>query len=972
MRRIHVISHTHWDREWYLPFQSFRLKLIHLVDELLDLLEKDPHFKYFMLDGQTIVLDDYLVMRPEKETLLRKHIRNGRILVGPWHILPDMYLVGPESHIRNLLQGDRTARRFGSKMMVGYIPDPFGHPGQLPQILRGFGIETSCLWRGLDEEPTEFWWDAPDGSRVLMAYLRDGYGNGASLPAGNPPAFTEALAAAADSLAAHSAISDYLIMFGNDHMEPSVNTSSAIANANRNLPDTHVIHSTLPIFISALQAEIKKKKLVLPTVTGELRASKRMHLLPGVLSTRIWIKQRNYASENLLLKWVEPFCTWQELATGSRTSILNQKSEIIHEAWRLLMENHPHDSICGSSIDQVHDEMKVRFDQVDQIGEELTRQSLETIAGIINTAEKAKSPIENLKLAVVVFNPNSVECTDIASAALELPDGVDEFNLLDENGKSQPYQTRGLGSREIINMTMDKKALRSAFASISDGRVIGMAILEVKINRQGSQVYIDSRLSDEAEPNLAAWIAARKQIDEYISDSAINEYHVRARSASAIQIVFTAPQVPALGYRTFWVEALPPSEKAPIHLNPLVKFLLPMARLPLLQKLATRKRYARPPYRIENEFFLVELNKDASLTLMDKRLNQVYEGLNRIVDGGDCGDEYNYAPPARNRYTSPRLKRVTRVSGPVQQSLAVELELKSPLSLTPDRKARSLEQVILPITTTITLSNGVPRVDIRTVLVNSVRDHRLRVHFPAPFTADTGSQDGHFEVVERRFELPPFDESWVEQPRPEEPQRAFTDISDGKTGLMIANRGLPEVEVLKNAQGNAEIALTLLRCIGWLSRDDFSTRKGHAGPFLETPGAQLPGQCFFEYSIIPHPGRWDSAFWQAYAFNSPFRAVSTGLHAGNLSSTFSFVEATPETFVISAVKPGEAGQAWLVRGFNISNEPIKVTLRPWMSFKKVKLVNLAEEIQSLLQSDQSGCVTFPVRAHQIVSVMFQP
>jgi alpha-mannosidase len=972
MRNIHIISHTHWDREWYRTFQSFRLKLVLLVDELLDLLENDPHFKHFMLDGQTIVLDDYLAMRPEREALLHKHIQKGRILIGPWHILPDMYLVGPESHIRNLLQGDRTARRFGSKMMVGYIPDPFGHPGQLPQILGGFGIETACLWRGLDEEPAEFWWESPDGSRVLMAYLRDGYGNGASLPAGNPPAFAEALAAAADSLAAHSVMSDYLIMFGNDHMEPPVNTSTAIAYANKKLPDTCVIHSTLPIFISVLQAQIKKKKLVLPTVTGELRASRRMHLLPGVLSTRIWIKQRNYASENLLLKWVEPFSTWQELATGSQTSILNQKSEIIQQIWRLLMENHPHDSICGCSIDQVHDEMKVRFDQVDQMGEELTRQSLETIAGIINTAESSKSPIENLKLAVVVFNPNSVACTDIASAAIELPDGVDEFNLMDENGISLPYQMRGLGSREIINLTMDAKALKSAFASISDGRAIGMAIQDVKVNRQGSQVYIDSRLSDEAEPNMAVWNAARKQIDEYIADSAITDYQVRARSTSGIQIVFTAAQVPALGYHTFWVQALPPMEKAPIRLNPLVKFLLPMARLPLLQKLATRKRYASPPYRIENEFFLVELHKDASLKLLDKRFNLVYEGLNRILDGGDCGDEYNYAPPAMDHLTSPRLKRVTLVRSPVQQSLVVELELKSPLSLASDRKSRSQEQVILPITTTITLSKSVPRVDIRTALVNNARDHRLRIHFPAPFTTNIGSQDGHFEVVDRRVELPPFDDTWMEQPRPEVPQRAFTDISDGKTGLMIANRGLPEVEVLKNVQGNAEIALTLLRCIGWLSRDDFSTRKGHAGPFMETPGAQLPGQWFFEYSIIPHPGGWDSAFWQAYAFNSPLRAVSTSMHTGNLSSTLSFVEAAPETFVISAVKPTVVGHAWLVRGYNITDQPITVTLRPWMPFKKVVLVNLAEANQSPLQPDQSGCVTFPVHAHQIVSVLFQP
>jgi alpha-mannosidase len=838
--------------------------------------------------------------------------------------------------------------------------------------LRGFGIKTVCLWRGLDEELAELWWESPDGSCVLTSYLRDGYGNGASLPAGNPPAFAEALSAAADSLAVHSAISDYLIMFGTDHMEPPVNTSTAIAYANKILPDTRVIHSTLPRFITALQADIRKKKLVLPTVIGELRASKRMHLLPGVLSTRIWIKQRNYASENLLLKWVEPFTTWQELATGSQSSILNQKSEIIRQAWRLLMENHPHDSICGCSIDQVHEEMKVRFDQVDQIGEELTRQSLETIAGTINTADNSKSPNENLNLAVVVFNPNSAAFTDIASAAIELPDGVDEFDLLDENGITQPYQTLGLGSREIINMTMDSKALQSAFASISDGRAIGMAIQDVRVSRQGSQVYIDSLLSDEAEPNLAVWNGARKQIDEYISDSAITDYHVRARSASAIQIVFTAPQVPALGYRTFWVQALPAIEKVPIRLNPLVKFLLPMARLPLLQKLATRKRYARPPYRIENEFFMVELRKDASLTLLDKRCNQVYEGLNRILDGGDCGDEYNYGPPAIDRLTSPCLKRVTLIRGPVQQSLEVEMELKSPLSLTPDRKSRSQEQVILPITTTITLSKNVPRVDIRTALVNNARDHRLRIHFPAPFTTNIGSQDGHFEVVDRRVELPPFDDTWVEQPRPEVPQRAFTDVSDGKTGLMIANRGLPEVEVLKNAQGNAEIALTLLRCIGWLSRDDFSTRKGHAGPFIETPGAQLPGQWFFDYSIIPHSGGWNTAFWQAYAFNNPLRAVSTGMHAGNLSSALSFVEAAPETFVISAVKPTEVGHAWLVRGYNITDDPIRVTLKPWNPFKKVALVNLAEANQSPLQPDQSGCVTFPVRAHQIVSVVFQP
>src|SRR5512146_2749524 len=219
MQTIHLVSHTHWDREWYRPFQEFRLRLVHLVDGLLDLLASDRSYKHFMLDGQTIVLDDYLQIRPEAEPALRRQVRAGRLLIGPWHILPDMFLVGPEAHIRNLLEGDRQARRFGSKMRIGYMPDSFGHIGQMPQILRGFGIDNASVWRGLDDQPTEFWWQSPDGSRVLMHYLRDSYSNGASLTATVPEQFTSQLNEEADLLAAHSPVTDLLVMFGTDHME---------------------------------------------------------------------------------------------------------------------------------------------------------------------------------------------------------------------------------------------------------------------------------------------------------------------------------------------------------------------------------------------------------------------------------------------------------------------------------------------------------------------------------------------------------------------------------------------------------------------------------------------------------------------------------------------------------------------------------------------------------------------------------
>ncbi|MCX6039315.1 MAG: hypothetical protein NTW99_15815, partial [Chloroflexi bacterium] len=239
--------------------------------------------------------------------------------------------------------------------------------------------------------------------------------------------------------------------------------------------------------------------------------------------------------------------------------------------------------------------------------------------------------------------------------------------------------------------------------------------------------------------------------------------------------------------------------------------------------------------------------------------------------------------------------------GPLQQTLELELELATPLTLAPHQKSRSKERTTLPITTTVTLTNGVPRVDIHTTVDNRARDHRLRVHFPAPFAAGTGAQDGHFDVIERPVGVPAFDETWVEQPRPEVPQRAFTSVTDGKSGLTVANRGLPEVEVLKNSAGNAEIAVTLLRCVGWLSAI-FSTRKGHAGPSLETPGAQMPGPWAFDYSIIPHAGSWQKAFAQAYAFETPMRLACTGLHTGTLPVSGSFVKVEPAAFVVSAVR----------------------------------------------------------------------
>jgi alpha-mannosidase len=934
-----------------------------------------------MLDGQTIVLDDYLHMRPENEENFRRHIQDGRILIGPWHILPDMFLVGPEAHIRNLLQGARTARKFGPKMPIGYIPDPFGHPGQVPQILKGFGIETAALWRGLSDQPAEMWWQSPDGSKVLLAYLRDSYSNGANLPVPNYDLFAQRIAVAGSSLAAHSAVNDHLIMLGTDHMEPSSHTSAAIAYANQHLPDTRVIHSTLPAYIESVQAQIKNPGRTIPTVHGELRACDRSPLLPGVLSTRMWIKQRNQHSQTLLEKWAEPFSVFAEnmIARQNKPAApeemasnrIRNVAPIIRQAWRLLMENHPHDSICGCSIDQVHDEMKPRFDQVDQIAEEITHQALHTLSGAVDTRS------DGVFSAVVLFNPFSQTHHDLIEIALNIPEDVAAYELISADKTVIPHEFIGSNNDVLANVLLRKSELRATIGAITDGHIAGAAIVNVKLSQQGSTVSINAILDDKGQPNIPEWRQAEKDIAGYEADPGVTHFHLLARTPQASKIRFVTPDIPPLGWQTLWVRAIPAQTSAPVAtVSPLLKPFLPLALRfaqsePGAKLLAAFDRgdVKKPPFAIENEFFRVHAVPDGTLTVTDKRTGTTFSGLNRFVDGGDGGDEYNYSPPQNDHLSIPKPAASKVFRRQLAPTIEIEYRLDVPTQLSPDRKTRSNKRDVIPITSRISLAPGVPRIDIHTEVDNRARDHRLRVHFPAPFAVDAADYDGHFEVVRRPIRIPKKGEKWVESPRPETHQGAFTSVSNGKVGLTIANRGLPEVEVLEN-DGHTEIAVTLLRSVGWLSRDDLPVRQGHAGPASETPGGQVQGKSIFEYAMILHKGDWQDSFLQAYAFQTDLRAIETGIHPGEIPAQGSFISPSPAGFIISAIKAAEHGKGWLVRGYNISSQTIQSDLEPLRRFAHATQVNLAEEELSPLEIDDDGKVVVPTAGHEIISVMF--
>jgi len=932
---LHVVSHTHWDREWYRTYQQFRFRLVHLVAELVDLMERDPSYRFFLLDGQTVVLEDVVDVRPDLEGRLRRLIQEGRLFIGPWFVLPDEFLVSPEALVRNLLLGDRIARAWGAKMAIGYVPDTFGHISQLPQLLCGFGMETAVIWRGVGDAPLEFRWAAPDGSEVLVCYLRDFYSNAAHLPA-DEDGFIAAVKGERDRLAPHAATSHLLLMQGTDHMFPRADLPRLLEAADRALPD-RVVHSSLPACVAAVRAELGEDGLrALPLRTGEMRDPSRAHLLPGVLSTRMWIKQRNHTCQTLLERWAEPFAALAapHLAPFAR------------RAWKYLLENHPHDSICGCSVDQVHQEMKVRFDWCEQMGEEVTWTALEAIAAQVDTQGEGT-------VALVVFNPSSTPRTDRVVAAVIPPVDPEGHVLVGPDGHPVPFQVLRHTVGAEMELTFDQETMRqmAAMAVAGGGVVYGdRAVRGMHVWREGNVGHLTlsvRRGTAGATPeHLADGIAT---LHALLQDATVERFTVRVREDEALEVAFVARDVPPLGYVTYrWVPHPTPSGFA--------------------------AKGGGGGVRIENEFLRVEADPETGrLTVTDRETGLVLSGVHRFVDGGDRGDEYNYCPPEEDlRVDRPaRPPVIRREADALGESLVIEMVYRVPEALAPERSRRSQEWVDLPITTRVTLMAGVRRVDFETVVENTARDHRLRVHFPVPFAVEQAWVEGHWDVIAQAVSgsagCQPARPEWAEQPVPTRPQQGWVCLSDGQFGVTVANRGLPEIEVAQADSLRPEIALTLLRCVGWLSRDDFPCRSGHAGPALPVPEAQCLGRHTFRYALIPHAGDWRSAFVEADSFQTDLRALSVPAHPGPLPPVLSFVQIDPPALRLSALKPPEHGEGIILRLWNGEDRPIEGTVRFWRPFARAVRVNLAEEGGELLATD-TDTLRLTVGGRQVVTV----
>ncbi|MBP3388687.1 MAG: hypothetical protein J6K98_02300, partial [Clostridia bacterium] len=442
-----VISHTHWDREWYMPLENFRHRLVDLMDRLLVILEENPAY-IFHLDAQTVVLEDYLTVRPEKREQLRQYVSRRRLMVGPWYLQNDFYLTSGESTVRNLLEGQKLCREFGGSGKTGYAADQFGNVSQLPQIMRGFGIDNFIFGRGFSRfdvaedgtktpkaTPTEFIWKGPDGSEVLAIHMRHWYNNAQRFSADidKSTRFLESIARHYDN---DLTFTPYLLLMnGVDHLEAQPDILQVAEAVQKRLPEgQHFLQYNMDDYVDAVKEYVDANGVRLDEVCGELRCDYGITVLQGTLSSRAYLKAANAEAQVLMENRLEPLYAMLE-KQGMYGIYPHDR---LTYTWKNILRNHPHDSICGCSHDAVHAHMENRYAEIMEFGEEQLRRGVLTAAE--HTAASRKGGERDY--LVTVANTLAIPLTGTVAVDIKMlcSDDMERFRILDEDGNPVAFQ----------------------------------------------------------------------------------------------------------------------------------------------------------------------------------------------------------------------------------------------------------------------------------------------------------------------------------------------------------------------------------------------------------------------------------------------------------------------------------------------------------------------------------------------------
>ncbi|EJC3745598.1 alpha-mannosidase [Enterococcus faecium] len=753
-KKVYIISHSHWDREWYMAYEQHHMRLIELIDDLLELFEVDPSFNSFHLDGQTIILDDYLQVRPEKRQAIQQAINEGKLRIGPFYILQDDFLISSESNVRNMLIGMEESRKWGTPVMLGYFPDTFGNMGQTPQLMKQAGISAAAFGRGVkpigfdnqvleaenySSQYSEMWWKGPDQTAIFGLLFANWYSNGNEIPVEKEAALAFWKQKLADA-EQYASTNHLLMMNGVDHQPVQKDISKAIHLANELFPDYEFIHSNFTDYLEAVQKDVPED---LGSVEGELTSQETdgWYTLANTASARVYLKQWNTKVQRQLENITEPLATMAYEVSG------NYPHDQLDYAWKTLMQNHPHDSICGCSVDSVHREMIPRFEKADEVGKYLAQDSLEQLTAAIDTTGFPKD-----SFPFVIVNTAGMDKTGEAEITIEL-----ERKRFAEGIPEQLYQ-------ELENLPKRKYHVETK-----------------------SGATIPAILSEETV--------------QFGYDLPKDRFRV-PYMARMIKVTLPLENMPAFSWETFALvegEAKEEEKETMIHQSgriiengPLHLTIEKNGTITMEDRKNKRKLNNLHIFEdigdIGNEYIFKQPFCDQPILSSNKENSEVKV----LVDTPEIA----------------KISILQEMEIPVSADERLEKEQQMVVEFRYRKAERSKEKRILQIKTIMTIRKDSKKIDFETTLDNQMKDHRLRVLFPTKLHVEHHEADSIFEVVKRPNHV---SKSW-ENPTNPQHQQAFVNIHDEEYGVTVGNFGLNEYEVTEDGQ----IAVTLLRSVGEL------------------------------------------------------------------------------------------------------------------------------------------------------------
>lgn len=926
--KVHIVPHTHWDREWRYPIWKSRSLLVDFIDNLLRVLKEQPTYSQFLLDGQSVIIEDYLQVRPERRAEVEKYISEGRITCGPWYNLPDLYPLDGECLVRNLLKGYRVSSELGRTMNIAYTSFGWGQTAQFPQIYAGFGIDFCITAKRLSDErcpEAEFMWESPDGTKILTSKLghegraqfflttvipakynvendkdfhidwknsgmvyhkaNAGEDNVDHFRFGEEPEFypetvkenIEKCIVGTDNTVVPET---RFFPAGCDYSGCIEELHKIIDRANADFDDYEFKHSTLQDYIKEFTEKVDTDKL--RTIEGELRDGPSAACSGNALSTRLYIKQKNKKAQNMLFYKAEPLSATVSMLGGE------YETEFLKTAWEYMLKSHAHDSINGVTQDKTARDNMYRLDQVIEIADAVTDVSM---SKIIEKADLSGYSDEDVLL--IAYNPLPFPVSNILKVAVDFPADKDawDFTITDENGEKMALQW--------ISKDSNIKILHD-------------------LNSRPWPLHVDTHI-----------------------------------------VYMDSGLIPAGGFKVYKVETDRTYERSFICGTP-------YQRTTFGDEIAVRNDC------LENEYLKLTVNSNGTFDLLDKENDRLYKDLHCFEDTGEVGDYWINLPPNNNRTylsTASQASVWCENNGPISATIGIKHKMELPKwgerpdSFFGSRTKRSDITDILEITTYLTLQKGSRRLDVKVEIDNNISDHRLRVLYPTELCADYSYAAGHYTVDKRPVMSKKSGvEYWNDMQTL--PQQTFVDVTNGEVGLAFVNNSLTEYEL--SDDGKATLALTLLRCV----ENRICTERRAINHFVEQNGGQCLGKQTATYSIYPHKGNWDegNVYTEAQKFNAGVTVMQTAAHKkGGIPAGSSFYSLSNEKLVMTTFKKCEDRNSLIFRFFNPTDKEQATTISFYKNIKNAYLCNLNEERMSELKA-QENKLEMNVAKGKIISV----